>query len=346
MRCSRRRREPTVSRALLFDNTNTEPLKIREHRVQVRLADQGIVDGNSRAMVRRGAGAADAAIEVGSEIVSSLSRLLSLQGPTTRCRTRSSARSLSTRRMPAAIQRGTAKFRSYVGASADGSCPMSLRLQLLAVGLLTLVLAMDRLSLRPGDGSRTARGLEQSLLARAATVATALAEQPALCPPPSAIRNAPAAPSTRRRSRASRSSTASATIGTSPTGRGCLGAEHRLWAGTYGRYVYFFISVADRDLVYQSRRGSSRTAIASCSPPSRARRAGGCSPRPRRARSALRRRAPISFEPSDVYERRIVGAWQETPSGYALEIRVPLNLARRGARSRRHRRGPTAARIP
>ena len=35
---------------------------------------------------------------------------------------------------------------------------------------------------------------------------------------------------------------------------------------------------------------------------------------------------PNRFEPSEVYDGRIIGAWQETASGYSLEVRVPLNL--------------------
>src|SRR5690606_33790211 len=32
------------------------------------------------------------------------------------------------------------------------------------------------------------------------------------------------------------------------------------------------------------------------------------------------------FEPSEAYDARVIGVWQETPQGYALEVRLPLNL--------------------
>ena len=62
---------------------------------------------------------------------------------------------------------------------------MSLRLQLLAVGLLTLVLPWTGFLYVQEMEAALRAALEQSLLARAATVATALAEQSAaLCTPP------------------------------------------------------------------------------------------------------------------------------------------------------------------
>ena len=62
---------------------------------------------------------------------------------------------------------------------------MSLRLQLLAVALLTLVLPWTGFRYVEEMETALRAGLEQSLLARAATVAAALAEQRAtLCTPP------------------------------------------------------------------------------------------------------------------------------------------------------------------
>ena len=63
---------------------------------------------------------------------------------------------------------------------------MSLRLQLLAVGLLTLVLPWTGLRYVQEMEAALRAGLEQSLLARAATVAAALEQQDtAFCSPAS-----------------------------------------------------------------------------------------------------------------------------------------------------------------
>ena len=62
---------------------------------------------------------------------------------------------------------------------------MSLRLQLLAFGLLTLVLPWNGFRYVQEMEAALRGGLEQSLLASASAVATALEEQSVpLCPPP------------------------------------------------------------------------------------------------------------------------------------------------------------------
>jgi LEA14-like dessication related protein len=68
---------------LLIDNSNTEPLKIRDIEFKLRLADEGIVDGRTGApMTIEALDRTTVTLELGSEIVSSLSRLLSfVQGP-------------------------------------------------------------------------------------------------------------------------------------------------------------------------------------------------------------------------------------------------------------------------
>src|SRR5688572_32793455 len=132
---------------------------------------------------------------------------------------------------------------------------MSLRLQLLAVGLLTLVLPWTGFQYVQEMETALRAGLEQSLLARAATVATALEEQSApLCAPPdcdpqragaaiyaSALAREPELVGVR-----DDYWTTTADMGVAIGDGG-----HRLSAGMYGRFVYLFISVADRDLVYQ-----------------------------------------------------------------------------------------------
>src|SRR5262245_33168821 len=62
---------------LLIDNMNTEPLKIRAVEFKLRLADQGIVDGNIGGFTIQALDQQTMTLELGSEIISSLPRLLS-----------------------------------------------------------------------------------------------------------------------------------------------------------------------------------------------------------------------------------------------------------------------------
>ncbi len=68
---------------LLVDNPNTDPLAIRSFEFKLRLADEGIIDGASAApLTVQALDRQTVTLEVGSEIVSSVSRLLSfVQGP-------------------------------------------------------------------------------------------------------------------------------------------------------------------------------------------------------------------------------------------------------------------------
>lgn len=68
--------------ALVVDNMNTDPLKLRAIDFKLRLADQGIIDGRTGPLVIEALEQQTVTVEVGSEIVSSVSRLLSfVQGP-------------------------------------------------------------------------------------------------------------------------------------------------------------------------------------------------------------------------------------------------------------------------
>ena len=67
---------------LLVDNMNTEPLEIAEVRFTLRLAGEGQLSGVAGAMTVPALTRETAAVEVDSDIVSSLSRLLAVvQGP-------------------------------------------------------------------------------------------------------------------------------------------------------------------------------------------------------------------------------------------------------------------------
>ncbi len=206
---------------------------------------------------------------------------------------------------------------------------MSLRLQLLAVALLTLVLPWTGFRYVQEMETALRAGLEQSLLARAATVATALEEQSAaLCTPPDCDSQ-----------RAGGTVYATALVrepeldgvrddhwNITPDLGLAIGADHRVWAGTHGRFVYLFISVADRDLVYQRQAAQppygDRVVVAAEPGAARWWLMATAAPGAFRAQET----GPERFEPSERYDGRIIGAWQETSAGYALEVRVPLNL--------------------
>lgn len=67
---------------LLIDNMNTEPLRLRGIEFKLRLADQGIIDGQIGALTIEPLHQESVTLELGSEIVSSVSRLLSfVEGP-------------------------------------------------------------------------------------------------------------------------------------------------------------------------------------------------------------------------------------------------------------------------
>ena len=68
--------------ALLVDNMNTDALELRAIDFKLRLADQGIIDGRTGPLVIEALDRQTVTVEVGSEIVSSVSRLLAfVQGP-------------------------------------------------------------------------------------------------------------------------------------------------------------------------------------------------------------------------------------------------------------------------
>ena len=68
--------------SLLFDNLSTEPLKIKSIEFKLRLADQGIIDFTSGAMVLEALDQQTVTVDVSSELVSSVSRLMSFaEGP-------------------------------------------------------------------------------------------------------------------------------------------------------------------------------------------------------------------------------------------------------------------------
>jgi hypothetical protein len=209
---------------------------------------------------------------------------------------------------------------------------VSLRLQLLAFGLLTLVLPWTGFRYVQELESALRSGLEQSLLARAATVAAALEEQgaPSCASPPCASPSASAgitiyAPplAVEPRLDGVRDDWSSA----DDTAISLAGG-HRLWAGVQGRFVYLFVAAADRDLVYPPLPGQmpygDRVVLATEPAPGVVRwlLLNTAAPGTFRGQET----APDRFAPGEAYDARVLGAWEETAAGFALEARVPLNL--------------------
>jgi dedicated sortase system histidine kinase len=207
---------------------------------------------------------------------------------------------------------------------------MSLRLQLLAFGLLTLLLPWAGMRFVQQMESALRNGLEGSLQERAATVAAALESEMA--------RDATALPAVAPR--------AGKTVYAHPLGAApeidgrrddwrlgelpglALDAGHTIWAGTHGRFAFVYVDVEDQSLVYQGSPGGTahgdRVVLllgAGDAPPLWLLLLTA-------APSAFRAQytEPGSFAPTGRFEDRIVGAWQESSGGFAVEARIPLGL--------------------
>jgi len=209
---------------------------------------------------------------------------------------------------------------------------VSLRIQLLAFGLLTLVLPWTGFRYVTQMEAALRGGLEQSLVGMATTVAAALEEQGvALCPPPQCV-----PPGARLGA-----TIYAAPLSAEPQIDGvrddwnlpddaavALDGDHRVWAGVQGRFVYLFITVRDDHLVYPRLPGQmpygDRVVLATEPSPEMPRwlLLGTGAPGTFRAQQT----APDLFATTEVYDARVIGAWQETAAGYSIELRVPLNL--------------------
>jgi dedicated sortase system histidine kinase len=203
---------------------------------------------------------------------------------------------------------------------------MSLRIQLLALAVLTLAL--------PWAGYRYVQelegalrdGLEQALLASASTVATALADVPL-----SSLRTAGTA--------SAQNTIYAHPLAAAPSLDGYrndwtlaeaaarpLGVSSRYWVGIHERSVYLFIEAGDDSLVYQrtptERPYGDRVLVLPQGPGADWLLLHTLAPgilRPQRTS------AP-EFIPSARYETRVAAYWRETGAGYALEVRMPVEL--------------------
>lgn len=203
---------------------------------------------------------------------------------------------------------------------------MSLRLQLLAFGSLTLVLPWAGLRFVQEMETTQRLGLEASLLASARTVAAVLDADLAAT--------------------AAASSSGAATIYAQPLAAAPrvdgfrddwsqaidLGAEldsgHGYWVGTDERYAYLFFDVRDEDRVYQSGPGrqpyGDRIVLRVATPAGEPRWLLLITSAPGVLRAQLT--TPGLFAPLGQFEDRVFGAWRETPDGYSVEVRAPLEL--------------------
>ncbi len=209
---------------------------------------------------------------------------------------------------------------------------MSLRAQLLAFGLLTLVLPWAGMRFVQEMEAALRRGLEASLLASAGTVAAALDDEPALIRPVGERADEPApvaatiyAESLRRELTVDGFGAdwgpGEATVRALPGG-------HEYRTGVYGRYAYLFVAVADPDIVQQGSPGQTpygdrlllmlEPAAGVSNPLLLMTRAPG--------RFRAQRTTPPDYAPSGSFEDRVLSAWRSTADGYSVEVRVPLDL--------------------
>jgi dedicated sortase system histidine kinase len=212
---------------------------------------------------------------------------------------------------------------------------VSLRIQLLVFGLLTLILPWTAIRYVEEMEAALRGGLEQSLIASATTVAAALEEQSApLCAPASCTADS-----------ARGTTIYAAPLAEDPSLDGvrddwsvpddaavALPGGRRVWAGMRGRFAYLFVAVRDDDLVYRREPGQlpygDRVVLATEPMPGTVRWLLLVTSAPGALRAQETR--PERFEPTESYDERVVGAWQETATGYAVEVRIPLALV--GAR--------------
>jgi dedicated sortase system histidine kinase len=203
---------------------------------------------------------------------------------------------------------------------------VSLRLQLLAVSLLTLVLPWVGLLYVQEMEAALRTGLEQSLAASAGAVAAALEEQSALCAPPDCDSRRAGTPiyATALTREPELDGIRDDEWNMAPEAALPIGDDHRLWAGTYDRFAYLFLAAVDNDIVYRSQPGQTpygdRVVLAADPGIAQWWLLSTAAPGTFRAQET----SPDAFEPSDVYDGRIIGAWRQTAGGYTLEVRVPL----------------------
>jgi dedicated sortase system histidine kinase len=203
---------------------------------------------------------------------------------------------------------------------------MSLRVQLLAVGLLALAIPWAGYRYVQELEGALRNGLEQSLLASANTMAAALELQPlAGAGTVSVDSNSDAVYAHPLTSPPGLNGYIDDWTFRSESGRP-LGSSGSYWAGLYQRTVYLFIRVRDDDLIYQSAPTETPYGDRVLLLPGADQ--NGWLLLHRSGPGGLRAqysRAPL-FAPTAEFEDRVTGFWRETATGYDVEVRLPLDL--------------------
>jgi len=204
---------------------------------------------------------------------------------------------------------------------------MSLRVQLLGLGLLTLVLPWAGYRYVQELEAALRNGLEQALLASANTVATALRDYPlaawrasAVADPIDAIYAPPLAalPALDGYSTDWNLREDSARP---------IGASGRYWAGVFERSLYLFVTLRDATPVYQTNPAQPPYGDRVLLLP-QGHDAGGLLLHTT-APGILRAQATQASQyiPAGRFEDRVLAYWRETATGFAIEVRMPLDLA-------------------
>ena len=204
---------------------------------------------------------------------------------------------------------------------------MSLRLQLLGLGLLTLVLPWAGYRYVQELEGALRSGLEQSLLAAAESTAAALREQD--------LRTIAARPATETHEVIYAHPLTSEPLidgyrddwSSSETTGLPLGTAGRFWIGFHERSLFLFLHYPDSSVVYQRAPGETpygdRVLIMVESPQPIWLLFHTAAPGSLRAQETT---APL-FAPTGRRDARVPGFWRETSDGFAAEIRLPLALA-------------------
>ncbi len=217
---------------------------------------------------------------------------------------------------------------------------MSLRLQLLALGALTLLLPWAGVEMvrQVEDVLRT--GLERSLLdsARARVVATALADSPELRRPLASEGDLSPPLYAHLLSRPPRLDGFFSgwqftrdSADDQPDARAIsLGEGSRLWVGVDDTNLHLFLDIVDDDVVHQRVPGETphgdRVVVTLGRDPARRQHLLLVNSAAGRFRAQRTSGGP-QFVPAGSYYERVSGAWQDTTRGYAIEAIVPLSLA-------------------
>ena len=204
---------------------------------------------------------------------------------------------------------------------------MSLRLQLLGLGLLTLVLPWAGYRYVQELEGALRSGLEQSLLAAAESTAAAL--------PGQVLRSSASGPAVQPGEvvyahpltsepliDGYRDDWSSAETTSLP-----LGASGRFWIGLYQRSLFLFLHYPDSDVVYQRAPGETpygdRVLLVTESPRPNWLLFHTTAPGSLRAQQTA---SPL-FTPTGRRDARVPAFWRETDDGFAAEIRLPLAMA-------------------